>query len=220
MRPACQVVSPISVLTSVVLPAPLRPSSASERPSARLRSRPEKTRASPYPALKTSRRAAQPCASVSEIGFAHAGVGGDFGWRAFHQQAAGDQNGNARREAKHQIHVVLDQQDRHVGGQPGQRGEHLGPLADRHAGGRFVEKQRARAARQRQRDFQQPLLAVGQRARRPVHLANQVEAPQQGLDLADERQVGAGARAPVRAVAAPLADRQAKRSAGDRSGNS
>ena len=67
-----------------------------------------------------------------------------------------------RGEVEHQVHVVLDQQHRHIRRQRGHGLQQFLALARRHAGHRLVEQQHARLAGQRNRDLQQPALAVGQ----------------------------------------------------------
>ena len=65
---------------------------------------------------------------------------------------------------EHEVHVVLDEQHRDVLRQVVDRGEQLGALVARHAGGRLVEQQHLGLGRERERDFEQPLLAVGELA--------------------------------------------------------
>ena len=57
--------------------------------------------------------------------------------------------------------VVLDEQHRDVARQAGDDLEQLGALVARHAGGRLVEQQHARAQRERERDLEQALAAIG-----------------------------------------------------------
>ena len=59
---------------------------------------------------------------------------------------------------------MLDEQHGDVLRQVGDGGEQLGALLARHAGGRLVEQQHLGLGRERQRDLQQPLLAVGELA--------------------------------------------------------
>ena len=53
---------------------------------------------------------------------------------------------------------MLDQEDRDVGGQPGQRRQDIAPLFLRNAGGGLVQQQHARTRSQRQSDLEQALL--------------------------------------------------------------
>ena len=105
---------------------------------------------------------------------------------------------------------MLDQQDRHIGGQRGERGQNVVALLLGHAGGGFVEQQHARTAGERQRDLQQPLLAVGERPRRLVVDLGQAEARQQFLDLGDDLGLAGGAPE-IPAAALALGDGEAQR---------
>ena len=62
-------------------------------------------------------------------------------------------------------------------------GENLVTLGFRHAGRRLVEQQHARPAGDRERDLQQPLLAVGQIAGALVHHVGEAEALEEFHDL-------------------------------------
>ena len=88
------------------------------------------------------------------------------------------------------------------------------PLLLRHAGRRLVEQQHARAARERQRDLEQPLLAVGERARRLVELGLEAEAAEQVLDLGDDVRAAPRDAPEVRARALALGDGEAERFGG------
>ncbi len=81
---------------------------------------------------------------------------------ALGQQRAVDQHRHAVGKAEHQVHVVLDQQHRHVGGQRGHGLQQFFALAGGHARHGLVEQQHARLAGQRNRDLQQAALAIGQ----------------------------------------------------------
>ena len=81
-----------------------------------------------------------------------------------------------RGEGEHEVHVVLDQQDRDVRRQRGEGGENIAPLLLGHARGGLVEQQYARAGGQRERDLEQTLLAIGKLARRLVAARLEAEA--------------------------------------------
>ena len=87
--------------------------------------------------------------------------------RALDQDAARHHDDDAAGEPEHDVHVVLDEQHGDVARQAGDGGEQLGALVARHAGGRLVQQQHLGLGGERQRDLQQPLLAVGELARQP-----------------------------------------------------
>src|SRR3989442_13307829 len=128
------------VRSSVLLPTPLRPSidtlpfcgTSSEMPSS--------TTASPYPA-----RISRSSSMFSKIDLAHARIAADFVGRAFDQDPPADHHDDAAGEAEHDVHVVLDEEHGELAREIRDHGEQLGALALRHACGRLVEQQRARA---------------------------------------------------------------------------
>ncbi len=69
----------------------------------------------------------------------------------------------------HQLHVVFDQQDRGaVGADALEQLSEFHGLGRIHPGGRLVQCEQLRIGRERPRDLQAPLVAVGQAARRVV----------------------------------------------------
>ena len=151
------------VATSVVLPMPLRPSTASAPPSASVKrdigqhDRLAVAGGQSVDAQELSH------AGLAEIDLAHARIGGDLGGRAFDQHRAVHQHGDALGEAEHHVHVVLDQQHGHARAATRHGGEDVVALAPpgTPAAGSSSSSTRG-AQRQRERDLQQPLLAVGQ----------------------------------------------------------
>src|SRR5258706_9428241 len=102
------------VASSVDLPTPFRPSTASEPRSGTCSDTSSRTTVSPQPArrLSTARRSAT--LLFAEVDLAHALVRRDLLRRAFHQDGAGGEHRDTRGEAEHQVHVVLDDQDRDI----------------------------------------------------------------------------------------------------------
>ena len=82
---------------------------------------------------------------------------------------------------------MLDQQYSDVGRQRRDGGEQLVALGLGHAGGRLVEQQHPRPARKGERDFQKPLLAIGQNRGALVHHVAKPEAFDDLGDLAGHR---------------------------------
>ena len=101
------------------------------------------------------------------------------------------------REIEDEVHVVLDEEDRHVVGQGADRLEDLLPLAFGDAGDRLVEQQHARRAGERHRDLEQPPLAVGERVHRLVHHVGEAEPLEQRLALGRDRGVAAEPAPPL-----------------------
>ena len=115
----------------------------------------------------SSPRRAHPAAPLPEVRLDHALVRLDLGRRALGDLLAVLEHGEALGDAHHDLHVVLDQQH----GQPllvahatDERRE-VGRLLRVHPGRRLVEQQQLRVGRERPRDLEPPLVAVGQRAR-------------------------------------------------------
>jgi len=89
------------------------------------------------------------------------------------------QHGDLVRQPEHDAHVVLHgQQSAPLGHLPDELDE-ARRLAAAHAGGRLVEQDHLRAARDRQPDLQRPLLRIGQVHRQHVAALVEVELVQQ-----------------------------------------
>src|SRR5690242_2424681 len=110
-------VTPTTELISVVLPMPLRPSSASDCPSASASETSLSTTASPYPAVSLSMVRRSAIERLAEIDRLDAGIARDLVGCAVDEQSAVDQHRYAISEGKDELHVVLDQEHCHVGGQ-------------------------------------------------------------------------------------------------------
>src|SRR5882672_2559640 len=100
------------VASSVVLPTPLRPRTESDPRSGRAKPISSITTVSPYPARTSLRVSASAMTLLPEVDLVHALVAPDFIGRALDQHLALDEHGDAPREAEHQVHVVLDDEDR------------------------------------------------------------------------------------------------------------
>src|SRR3954452_11535426 len=143
MAPPNRLVMPTIELISVVLPVPLRPSSASTWPSASESDMPESTTASPYPARKPLMARRSGIGRLAEIDRLDLGIARHFFRRAFDQHGAIDQDRNPVGEREYQVHVVLNQQHRDIPRQGADRRQDIVALALGHAGGRLVEQQHA-----------------------------------------------------------------------------
>ena len=95
----------------------------------------------------------------------------DLGGRALGDLLAVVEHRDALGDAHDDLHVVLDQQDRHrpLLAEPGEEVGERGRLLRVHAGGRLVEQEQLRLRRERARELEPALVAVGEvlaRARR------------------------------------------------------
>src|SRR6478736_2289398 len=127
--PPKRLVIPTIELISVVLPVPLRPSSASTWPSASVSDMPDSTTASPYPARRLSMARRSGIGGLAEIDRLDLGIPGHLVGRALHQHRAVDEDGDAVGEREHQVHIVLNQQHRDVTRQGGNRRQNIVTLA-------------------------------------------------------------------------------------------
>src|SRR5438445_12918656 len=156
ISPAWKVVCPMMVASSVVLPTPLRPSTASEPRSGTSSATSSRITVSPYPARSPCRRSASGM-RLAQVDVAHAPVGGDLVGPAFDQHLPLHEHRDASREAEHEIHVVLDDQDGDVARQRAEDLEDAAGVVRRHAGGRLVEQEHARLEAERDGDLDQAL---------------------------------------------------------------
>jgi hypothetical protein len=105
---------------------------------------------------------------------------------------------------------MFDEQDRHIRGEAGEARQDFMPIGLRHAGGRFVEQQHFRAAGDGERDFEQPLLAVGQALAWCADYFFENEICDQRSDFILDAGNPARMAEPVAAASFPLADHQSK----------
>src|SRR3569623_3175939 len=103
----------MAVASSVDLPTPLRPMIDTVSPGASVKRTSSSTTVSPYPARTLSNWSAGSAMVVrlAEIHFPHLFVASDLLGRALCENRAGHQHGYLAREAEHDVHVVLDDQD-------------------------------------------------------------------------------------------------------------
>src|SRR5260221_2335518 len=161
MAPAWNVVWPMIVARSVVLPTPLRPSTASEPRSGTSSATSSRITVSPYPARSPCRRSAS-AMRLAQVHGAHAAIGRDLVGAALDQHLSLHQHRDAIGEAEHQIHVVLDDEDRDIAGQRTEDFEDAAGILRRHARRRLVEQQDARVESQRDGDLHKALPFVRQ----------------------------------------------------------
>src|ERR1700738_3225632 len=154
LPPWCRVI-PTIVLRRVVLPVPLRPSTASDSPSTRRRSMWEMMTASPYPADTSRSASSSRIEALPAVDGAHPRLRRDLLRGAFGEESAVHENRDATGEAEYQVHVVLDEQHGNFARKSGERGVQLVSLRLRHAGCRLGPKGGGRTGRKGGRDLQE-----------------------------------------------------------------
>src|SRR6266545_2792942 len=148
---------PMMALMQVVLPAPLRPRSASTLPGFNENETPCRTWLSPYSASTPERARA----SVTEVNLACFRIGDHLGPGALYDDAAVVQHGDFLGEIERGIHIVLDHDHGHFPRDARDQLLHRGALLARQPRERLVEEQHPGLLRQRHRDFEPALLPVG-----------------------------------------------------------
>src|SRR6476620_6548802 len=113
---------------------------------------------------------------LAEIDLPHARIVDDLTWAAFDEHAAIDQHGEGFRKTEDEVHVVLDQDQRHFAGERRNDIEDLLALRFWYARGGFIEQQNFRLGGDRNGNFEQALLAVGQRADARMHDISESQA--------------------------------------------
>src|SRR4051812_10108806 len=119
MRPDRGLTSPLMVRSRVVLPAPLAPRTAVMVPSSTLIETPSSARTAPYVVTTSSTESIVTCHSraaldlLAEVGLEHLRVVADLVRCARRDQPAEVEHDDAVADLHDQVHVVLDEQDRH-----------------------------------------------------------------------------------------------------------
>ena len=111
----------------------------------------------------TLRRGGRGHVGLAEIDLAHPRVAADCLRRAVRQHLPLVQHDHAARQPEDHFHVVLDEKDRHLRGEIADLRQHPVALPRAHAGGGLVEEQEARPGSERERDLEEPPVAVRQR---------------------------------------------------------
>src|SRR5579872_1509267 len=196
--PACSVVWPMTVDSSVVLPTPFLPITLMHSPGARLSSMSSITTVSPYPAETPCRRSAlammghlmrplvRPLAGLTEIDFAHPLIGFDLARRSLGEYGAADHHSDPVGETEHHIHVVLDDQHGDVLRQLIDGIEDDVAFGARYAGGRFVEQQHIRFQADGDGELDEALAAIGQFRYAVARHVGKLEHLQQPPRLVDD----------------------------------
>src|SRR5581483_3533321 len=149
-RPVVGVLRPLIVRNSVVLPAPLAPSTAVTVPGCTSSETPSTARTAPKSAVRFSTASMSGCGGglvcglAAEICLEHGGVLLDLCRRAGGDHTAEVEDGDAVADRHHEIHVVLDQHHCDLVPQGADQFRQLGHLGAGEAAGRLVEEQQLR----------------------------------------------------------------------------
>jgi len=122
---------------------------------------------------------------LTEVNLANPTIAGYLFRGTLHEQGAIDEHRYKARELEHQVHVVLDQEHRHVAGKGRNDGEDGLALILRNAGRRFIQQQHRRLARNGKGNFEKPLFAIGQGDRAFLHYIGKPETLKNADDLRD-----------------------------------
>src|SRR6476661_5696017 len=158
--------SPMTERSSVVLPAPLRPTRVTTSPGSTRRSTSVRTLASPYqadsPAI--SRVWSDMLVSgLSEVCGDDLVVVPDLFVGALGEHLPGLQHGDGVGQGADDVHVVVDEHDGAAGRDLLDQGDGPVDVLEAHACGGFVEQQQLGVERQGERELEGALLPVGQR---------------------------------------------------------
>src|SRR6266850_2854310 len=164
IRPAMSGRSPITLLSVVVLPAPLRPTSATRPPRGTTSETPRSTSAPWMATLRPARF--NMTSDMAQHCSAHFGIGEHGGGLALGDNQSLVENQNALAVAEHDLHVVLDEDSRDPAAaeHAEERIHHLEFVLGADTSCRFIHEEQARPQRHRQRDVKQLPAAFGQLA--------------------------------------------------------
>src|SRR5215470_2843338 len=147
MVPRLRRVSPMIARSVVVLPTPLRPSSAAHSPGFTSRLTPCRICSLPIWTCTSSSLSMRLFLDVvlvllaAEIGLAHALVGGDLRRTAGGKNCALRHHGDVVGDSEHDLHVVLDNDDVDDARQLANLADRALSLGRAHSAGRLVEQQ-------------------------------------------------------------------------------
>src|ERR1700682_1331959 len=163
--------SPLSVLSVVVLPDPLPPSSATTAPAGTWNDTSRSTSVAPYHTLRLwTSSIGMPLERASEVRFDHLGILGHLGRPPLGDLAAVVQDGDAVGDLHHEPDHVLDEQDGDAALIPDAAQERIDLRHPHHAeaDGRLVEKEHLGLAHESAGDLDEALLAEGELGAEPV----------------------------------------------------
>src|SRR5262245_57922172 len=139
--------------------------------------------------------------SHSEIGGDHSGAGLNLAWGAVKEMLPVIHDEDTVCDLHHQIHVVLDDDDRHpTRAQCSDTIEKLFDLCRIQPSGWFVNHNEARGGCERACKLEHAPLAVGERGRSDVRSRLEIDERQQSSCLLDATRMVAAERSPLRDV--------------------
>src|SRR5882672_3335289 len=181
-RPDFFGIRPEIACSVVLLPAPLRPSITVNSPLCASREMPCTTSALPYATcrLSTLSSGRSTLTSCSQVYADHFRIALHFVRGAVLDYRADVQRGHAIGDAKHEIGMVLDQQDSYarLAHDPDYRAKMVN-LGSGQAACRFVEQDEARPLRQAAGDLEEALFGVFEKVCAPADRMRQADAMQQ-----------------------------------------
>src|SRR6516225_8404818 len=138
--------SPITLLSVVVLPAPLRPTSATSPPAGTVKERPRNICA---PSIATRTPSSRSVSSMTEHRSPHVGIGEHGGRPAVGDDQALIEHQHALAVAEHHVHVVFDEHRRDPAAAQGadERVHYRELVFGAHPCGRLVHQQEPRPER-------------------------------------------------------------------------
>src|SRR5213593_1920554 len=153
IRPPARGSTPEMAISSVLLPAALAPTTATICPEPTANDTSQRTRTSPYQALRPTASSKQ--VLLAEIGLDDAGMASDRRRRTLGDLLAVVEDEDARRDLHDNSHDVLDHQQREApGAEAAQELDHALDLGGIEAGEHLVEEKEPRGGRQRPRDLE------------------------------------------------------------------
>ena len=114
---------------------------------------------------------------LTEVDRPHLFVVHDFGGRALREDRTLHQHGDLFGKAEHYVHIVLDDEHGDVGIERRNHIENEMAFGRRYTGGRLIKEEYPRFLRERNRDFHEPLTAIGQLA----HELERIVGQSQGI---------------------------------------
>src|SRR5262249_37847878 len=187
--PRLFLVSPMMARSVVVLPTPLRPSSAADSPGFTSRFTPCRMCSLPIWTWTSSSLSMHGLLDVvlvlgaAQVGLAHALVVGDLLGRAGGENRPLRHHRDVARDAEHHLHVVLDDDDVDRAGELADLLYGALGLGRRHAASRLVEQQELRLGDERHADLEQRDVAVGERAGGAFGEAREPDLLERALDF-------------------------------------
>src|SRR3989454_1140528 len=161
--------------SSVVLPAPFRPTSVTSSPSPTCSETSRSAWASPYRAERPSTSSAALRMSLPQVCGDDGGILADGGVGALRDHAALLQHDHLVGELRHDAHVVLDEHDGPARAALSDQVDRAADVLDAHARRRLIEEEQTRVERDREGELERALLPVRELPRGPVRQVSEAD---------------------------------------------